>query len=47
MKNLLFLGDFEARIKNRKAMKDAGGKTGVCIVIKNVVKIPKLSSFFI
>ena len=26
MKNWLFLGDFEARMKNRKAIKDAGEK---------------------
>ena len=47
LKNWLFLVDFEARIKNRTAMKDEGEKIRVCIVIKNVLNIPKLSSFFI
>ena len=47
MKNLPFLGDFEARIKNRKAIKDARDKTGLCKVVSNVLRIPKLFSFFI
>ena len=46
MKNWLFSGDFKARIRNRKAMRDAREKTGVCKVVRNVLKIPKLSSFF-
>ena len=46
MKNRLFLGDFKAPIKNRKTVRDAREKTGVCEVVRNVLKIPKLSSFF-
>ena len=46
MKIWLVLGDFETQIKIRKAMKDAKEKTGVCKVVRNVLKIPKLSSIF-
>ena len=46
MKNWLILGDFKARIKNRKAMRDVKEKTGVSKVVRNVLKIPKLSSLF-
>ena len=46
MKKWLFLGDFKARIEARKTMRDTRGKAGVCKVARNVLKIPKLSSFF-
>ena len=42
----LILCDFEASIKIRRAMKDAKEKNGVCKVVRNVLKVPKLSSFF-
>ena len=46
MKNLLFFSDFEAGIENRKAMRNATEKTGVCKAVRNVLNIPKLVSFF-
>ena len=46
MKIWQFSGDFKALIKNRKAMRDAKEKTGVCKVARILLKIPKLSSFF-
>ena len=46
MKFWLILGGFEARFKIRKTIKDAEAKTGVCKVVSNLLKIPKLSSFF-
>ena len=46
MKFWLILGDFEARIKIRKALKDTKEKTGVCKVVRSVLKIPKMSVFF-
>ena len=39
---MLFLGDFEARIKNRKAMKDTKENTGVYIRVRNVLNIAEL-----
>ena len=45
MKNWLILGDFEPWIRNQKTMRDAREKTGLCKVVRNVSKIPKLSSF--
>ena len=38
MKNLLFIVDFQARIKNRKPMKDKREETRVCKVVRNVLK---------
>ena len=42
MKNGLFSGDFKVRIENRKPTRDAREKNGVCKVVTDVLKIPKL-----
>ena len=43
MKFWLMLGEFEARNKIRKAMKDAKEKIEVCKVVRNVLETPILS----